>query len=78
MNEDKERCDHCGKWVTIKYSALYRLEPSQTNSHPNTVDVAVCWKCCCGNDPKKCKSKYPPEYWYAWLEKRFASIDRAV
>jgi hypothetical protein len=57
MRKNKDRCQHCGKWVRL--CALYTLYGA-ANGHPQEESVAICEKC-----------KYPPEYWHAWLDKRF-------
>lgn len=62
MRGEKGRCEHCGKWVTIQHEQLYTLF-GEANGHPEEESVAVC---------KKCSDKYKPDYWFAWLEKRFA------
>lgn len=62
MKPVQERCEHCGKWVSINYAALYTLH-NEANNHPHEEDVAICLKC---------SQTYKPDYWSAWLDRRFA------
>lgn len=62
-NED--RCDRCGRFVTIQNAALYTLYGVP---HPNAEDVAICSKCSAELEADQAAA-------FGWLNKRFAVTD---
>lgn len=63
------RCDHCGKWVGECQS--YTLF-DMANSHPESESVHICEKCSGESINGEYHQTYSPEYWYAWLNRKFA------
>lgn len=64
VKEEKERCEHCGKWVVAQ--TLYTLHG--TVNHPNCENVAICMPCF-----EKYEKK--PDYWQTWIDSRFKAIE---
>jgi hypothetical protein len=70
MRKYADRCDHCGKWVAeCQGFTLYDM----ANGHRESESVHVCKKCSGSMVKGEWKQTYSPEYWSAWLDKRFPS-----